>query len=420
MADPAISKEEKTTLEPSFKQFYLETERLELAFKSLEQQYHSVQMAIQDSQSQLYGKVAELDFVSSYLEAILSHISQGILFIDLNGIVTTYNINAESIFGIPSSQLLMHSFWDFFPDNALGFSLKEALQTKKCPKTAFASFASSPEKNVEIEIETTFVGMTSHVCALANQRHTPVLIQGLLILVRNITEFRKLQMVANRQERLKDLGEIAARMAHEIRNPLGGIKGFATLLQQDLKDRPDLQQMATQIVEGTDHLSSFVSNILNYARPFQSHLESIDLIPFMNEMLQLVQADQALSPGTKCQFHSELPNLVVPIDLQLFKSSMLNLLVNALQAMPNGGNLLIELEKIEEHAIIKVQDTGVGIPQENLDKIFSPFFTTKESGNGLGLSEVYKVIQTHGGAIEVQSLIGKGTLFTIKIPLKIS
>lgn len=408
-------------LEKALKQFSLETEHLELTYRSLEIQFNSLQNSLQDTQTRLYGKLGELDFTSAYLDAILSHISQGILFIDLNGIVTTYNKTAEEILGISSSNILLQTFWETIPDTALGFSLKQALESKICPKNLSTSWQRESKK-LELEIETTFIGMNVPFSArpastLKSSQNT---IQGLLVLVRNITELRQLQIVANRNERLKEVGEMAARVAHEIRNPLGGIKGFASLLQQDLQDRPELQEMASQIEQGTDALSSLVSNILNYTRPLQLHLESTDLIPFMYDMLQLVQADTSISPKTICQMETNLTSLLVPIDTQQFKAAILNILVNAIQAMPEGGRLIVGIQESEEHAIIRIQDTGVGISEENLDKIFSPFFTTKKEGNGLGLSEVHKMIQAHGGLINVQSEVGKGSVFTIKIPLKIT
>lgn len=404
----------------AFKQFSLETERLEMAYQSLNEQFKTVQTNLHETHTKLYGKLAELDFTSSYLNAILSHMSQGILFIDLKGIVTTYNTAAEEILGVPQINVLLHSFWEFFPDDTFGFPLKEILANKQGPKRTFISWSPHSNKTMELEVEATFVGMNNHFCDIAYVPNPPVIIQGLLVLVRNITEFRKLQTLANRYERLKELGEMAARVAHEIRNPLGGIRGFAALLEEDLRDRPELQQMAAQIVEGADGLGRFVSNVLNYTRSFQPQFESLDLVPFIKEIIQLVQMDQTFHANISYKFHSSLASLLVSVDPQLFKSALLNLFVNALQAMPNEGTLTINIEQDGDQAKIQVTDTGVGISQENLDKIFSPFFTTKDAGTGLGLSEVYKVIQAHQGAIDVQSSIGKGTTFTIHIPLKLS
>lgn len=405
-------------LEQAFKQFSLETERLEMTYHNLQQRFQMVQQTLQESHIRLSGKLAELDFVSRYLETILHHISQGILFIDLNGIVTTYNASAQQMLQIPEKDLLFHPFSDYFEDRFLGFSLQETFKTKLCPKTSFLSWKKGGE-SIELEVEATFVSMSQPTYSLAQSQASSPPIQGLLILLRDITKFRRLQQLANHQDRLKDLGELAAHLAHEIRNPLGGIKGFATLLQQELKERPDLQQMATYIVQGSDDLSQFVSQVLQYARPSQLHMENVDLIVLVEEIKQLMQVDVTWNDQIEFKIQSSFSSLIVPLDSQFLKSALLNLFVNAVQAMPEGGILTVTIESDGSWATLYVNDTGIGISPENLSKIFSPFFTTKETGNGLGLAEVHKAIQMLQGWINVESEVGKGTRFTIKIPLKL-
>jgi signal transduction histidine kinase len=405
-------------LEQAFKQFSLETERLEMTYRNLQERFKAVQTTLQESHTRLAGKLAELDFVSRYLETILDQISQGILFIDMNGIVTTYSASAQQILQIPETELIFHPFHDHFEDKFLGFSLREAFAKKQCPKNIFLSW-NRQGKVVELEIEATFVSMSQQAVPLDLRQSSSPPIQGLLILLRDITTFRRLQQAANRHDRLKDLGELAAHLAHEIRNPLGGIKGFATLLQQELKERPDLQQMASYIVQGSDDLNQFVSRVLQYARPFQLHLENNDLIPLIEEIKKLMQVDHAWNQKIDFTIKSSALSLILPLDVQLFKSALLNILVNAVQAMPNGGKLTVTIESDTSWVTLRIQDTGEGITAENLPKIFTPFFTTKEAGNGLGLAEVHKVIQAHQGWIEVESELGKGTIFTIKIPIKL-
>lgn len=411
---------EESILKNAFQQFSLESERVEFAYQSLEKHFEGIQRSIQESHTKLGGKLAELDFLTRYLEAILNHISQGILFINMNGIVTTCNAAAEEILGIKIEKCLYHPFTDFFNDASFGFSLQETLQTKKCSPTTFVSWTSLNGKSYELEIEGTFVQMGGESVSL-DHRHSSASIgpiQGLLLLIRNVTEVRYLQELANRNDRLKELGEMAAHLAHEIRNPLGGMKGFGTLLVQDLEGRPELKQMAASIVEGAETLNHLVSSILTYARPFQPHFETVDLAAYIDEIRLLLQADAAWNSTFSFHLHSGCEELPVTIDPQLFKSALLNLFVNAMQAMPEGGTITVGIVRDWNHAIITISDTGKGISPENLPKIFSPFFTTKESGTGLGLSEVHKVVQAHLGTIEVRSELEKGSVFTIKLPLK--
>lgn len=144
----------------------------------------------------------------------------------------------------------------------------------------------------------------------------------------------------------------------------------------------------------------------------------VDLVHFCEQIKLLVQADLSWNPAIDFQIHTTVPELSVALDPHLFHSALLNLLVNASQAMPDGGQLTIQLDKTESEALIQVIDTGKGIEKEHLKKLFSPFFTTKETGTGLGLAEVQKVVQAHGGGIDVQSEVGQGSCFSIKLPLK--
>lgn len=356
--------------------------------------------------SEMYiDRIEDLDFVTSYLNTILNNVSQGILFINLKGLVTTYNQAAEDALGISAEDVLNQSFWDHFPDLVFGFSLREALESQTALNTSFASWTLPDGMEHLLEIDTSFVIKEKH--------------KGMIVLIRNITNIRRLQLLANRAGQMKQLGELAALIAHEIRNPLGGIKGFATLLQQELKDQPELHQMATHIVEGTDELNNFVTKVLNYSRPLQATLEITNLVELIEELKSHVMADSNMNPKIRFTLTSDSPSVMAPIDPPLFKSALLNLVVNAIQAMPEGGQLTIATSQDKAHAVVEVSDTGEGISKENMEKLFSPYFTTKTTGNGFGLTEVDKVIKCHGGTIDVKSTLAKGTSFTIKIPLKI-
>lgn len=402
------------SLTRAYELFALESEKLEKSYVSLKEQFKEQNIEFEDALLRLNQKLMELDAITYYLNSILSNISQGIFFIDLNGCVTTYNEAAQSILQIHNDRVLFHLFWENFADDAFGFSMREALALRKPTGTAYASFDLPSGVKRELEIETSFV--------LRHEEEREKLfdaMQGIIVLIRDITEIRVLQMAANRNDRLKELGEMAAMVAHEIRNPLGGIKGFAALLQRDLKDHPEMAQMAKYIVEGTDSLNRLVTTILNYARPVQPKIELADLVALAQELLLLIQADSNVHPQISCAVNSEYKELMVPLDVQLIKSALLNLAVNGIQAMPEGGKLLISVQSAEGQAVIKIKDTGRGIAPDNIKKLYTPFFTTRSNGNGFGLAEVLKIIQAHGGTIDVQSELDKGTEFTVKIPEKI-
>jgi signal transduction histidine kinase len=414
-ASAEISQQKKIeSLTKACELFTQESERLEKSYSALKEQFKELNIEFEDALQQLNQKLVELDVITYYLNSILSNISQGIFFIDLNGCVTTYNEAAQTILQIYSEKVLFHLFWDCFADNAFGFSMREALALQKPTGTTYAAFDLPSGIKRELEIETSFV------LRQEEKKGTPFdAMQGIIVLIRDITEIRILQMAANRNDRLKELGEMAAMVAHEIRNPLGGIKGFASLLQRDLKDNPEMAQMAKYIIEGTDNLNRLVTTILNYARPVQPKIELGDLVALAQELLFLIQADSNVQPKITCVLKTGYKELMVPLDIQLMKSALLNLAVNGIQAMPDEGQLSISIESSEGQAVIKITDTGKGIAPENIKKLYTPFFTTRPSGNGFGLAEVLKIVQAHGGTIDVQSELNKGTEFTIKIPEKI-
>lgn len=394
--------EEKiATLLEAFELFSKETSRLEGAYRSLQQQFRSVNVELEETNRALNAKVLELDVTTNYLQSILQNMSQGILFVGTTGTITTYNPAAERMLHHPVDSVLWLPYQDTFSDTFFGFSMKDALATSTVPATTYVT----TESGRELAVAAT---ASSHADASA---------QGLILLIRDITELRHLQTIASRSDRMKELGEMAASVAHEIRNPLGGIKGFASLLVRDLADREELKQMAEYIVEGTITLDRLVTDVLNYSRPVQMQLETTDVGEVLEGVCAFAEADRSLGDAVKLEL-SCTDTVEVALDQHMFRSAILNLLVNGAQAMPDGGTITISLRKEARQAVVTVSDTGIGIAADNLEDVFSPFFTTKPEGNGFGLSEVHKVVQAHAGTIDVTSEVGTGTTFTIALPLK--
>lgn len=414
------SKEQYELLCKAFEMFSLETSRLEFAYAALKDQFKELNLELQKANSKLEHKVSELDLITEYLKSILNNINQGILFVDLQGLITTYNQAAEAILGIKRDAVIFNHFSKNFSDEAFGFSMKEALASHPhaAPSTLCIDYTNPNGVHSELEVSTTLLihpATSAELSPTTSATHSQLSL-GVLIMIRDITDIRRLQLQASRNDRMKELGSMAAQMAHEIRNPLGGIKGFASLLKRDLYHHPPLQQMADYIVEGTDNLNRLVTQVLDYARPYHPHFEKIDLLVLLKEMQRHVLADENINKqNIEINIESSVENAWVLIDQQLFKSAILNLIVNAIEAMPQGGKLTMSLKSKRNDIILTISDTGIGISNENINKIFAPFFTTKPEGNGFGLAEVYKVIQAHEGSIDVSSIEGKGATFIIKL-----
>ncbi len=336
-----------------------------------------------------------------FLREALKHVSDAVLFLDLSGRIRLANEAAAKFFSLPVDGTDGSSYWDHFPDDYFGFSMRESLKFALPHRLLYKT-----QRLLELEIETSFAFLG------------PPADHGLVIVARNIAERLRLARIANRGDRMKELGELAAQVAHEIRNPLGGIRGFASLLARDLESQPSLQEMAAAIIEGTKTLEKLVAGILHFSRPVRIQPESKDLCALLKEVAKFVKVDPAFPPSVKMALHIPNRPIVAPVDPDALKSALLNLIFNAVQAMPDGGLLTLSLIQLEGCCQIGVQDTGIGMENEVLQSLFSPFFTTKKRGNGLGLVETDKIVKAHNGSIDVRSQPMKGSTFTITLPLR--
>ncbi len=353
-----------------------------------------------------YAKLLErFETVNGELSRLLHFLNtlvlDGFFFFDLEGRLLRANISAAKLFSLEWEKVQNQHFWEIFPDDHFGFSMKEALKFGISHKLLYKSF---PPKEIEIATLFTYEG--------ARSQH------GLFLFCRDVTEKQKLQQTIHRNQRLIELGQMTATIAHEIRNPLGGIRGYASLLYRDLAAQKNLQEMASLIIEGTQSLEKLVSTVLQYSRPVQISFRPTEIGQFLKQVIKFVKTDPACPLHVKWSLHIPDEPLLAPIDPDALKSALLNLIFNAFQAMPQGGVMTLSLLKMDSCYQIAISDTGMGMGEEQLKRLFSPFFTTKEQGNGLGLVETQKIVQAHHGSIDVRSIVNKGTTFTLNFPLK--
>jgi two-component system NtrC family sensor kinase len=236
-----------------------------------------------------------------------------------------------------------------------------------------------------------------------------------------VDELERTQKQLIQVEKMKSLGQLSASIAHEINNPLAGLLVYTRLLQKSILNSSLDRNKALDILSKMDlaitHSSKLVSNLLDFARQKPPDLKPIEISKIIDHAISLVGHQAQL---TKIKLiREETPSLpLVKGDSGQLQQVLINLIVNAIQAMPNGGEL--KIISFTDGGLVKVaiQDIGEGIPPENMDKLFTPFFSTKDEvkGVGLGLAVSYGIIQSHGGNIEVQSQFGKGSTFTVSLP----
>jgi two-component system, NtrC family, sensor histidine kinase HydH len=220
-----------------------------------------------------------------------------------------------------------------------------------------------------------------------------------------------------RADRLSAIGELSASLAHEIRNPLGSIEGAAQILEQPQTSEEMRLEFLGVIRKECRRLNRLLTNLLDFARPRPPEFQEIDVRPVVDSVVALLShtAEQ-----NRIQLRKHVSASLSPVesDSEQLKQVLLNLTINAIQAMPGGGEIEISTAQKNTGIVIAVRDQGAGIPAENVDKIFDPFFTTKDSGTGLGLSVAHQIIVQHGGVITAERNVDRGMTFSVMIPIR--
>ncbi|WP_052352781.1 PAS domain S-box protein [Neobacillus dielmonensis] len=235
--------------------------------------------------------------------------------------------------------------------------------------------------------------------------------------IRNdITERKRQEEVLHRQDKLAAVGQLAAGVAHEIRNPLTSMKGYAEFLQLDEKD-PERLEFLNIILDEIDRVNNIVEDFMVLAKPKAVELEEKNVVPVIKNVVSLLEFE-ARKKNVRVHFDCNREIIQIECDENRLKQVFLNFIKNGIEAMPNGGDLHVKTMIQDDNVHISIQDTGVGIPKDKLTKLGEPFFTTKKNGNGLGLMMSFKIIESHNGKVFVESEPNKGTTFNILLPAK--
>ncbi|MEH7085916.1 PAS domain S-box protein [Neobacillus drentensis] len=235
--------------------------------------------------------------------------------------------------------------------------------------------------------------------------------------IRNdITERKKTEEVLHRQDKLAAVGQLAAGVAHEIRNPLTSMKGYAEFLQLDEKD-PERIEFLSIILDEIERVNTIVEDFMVLAKPKAVELEEKNVVPVIKNVVSLLEFE-ARKKNVRLTFDCNQEIIQIECDENRLKQVFLNFIKNGIEAMPNGGELHVKTIIHDNNVQISIQDTGVGISKEKLKKLGEPFYTTKKNGNGLGLMVSFKIIESHNGKVFVESELNKGTTFNILLPAK--
>jgi signal transduction histidine kinase len=233
-----------------------------------------------------------------------------------------------------------------------------------------------------------------------------------VILIRDVTRLRELEVQHERNKRLIAMGEMAAKIVHEVRNPLCSIELYASMLEQDLSNTVH-RDLAAGISSGISSLNTILANMLAFARPHRPARTPVRLDRIVGDALRLAGPFME-ARGVRVAYDGQ--ERTVEGDGELLKQALLNIIINAVQAVRDAGTVAVTIRFDDDNASVIVRDNGIGISRGNLERIFDPFFTTKESGTGLGLAIASSIMQAHGGSITVESEEGTGSTFHLHFP----
>ena len=354
-------------------------------------------------------KAEELARLKEFSESIIESVNVGILVVDFQGQITTWNSALEEIFGIARERALGRSIYE-----TLDSDLIETMQNA----IGQSSWALSDMRHIYKYAAATEDGrpLTLNV-SLAPFEAARGVVTGALVVVENVTERAQLEQQLLEREKLSSIGLLAAGVAHEVNTPLAGISSYAQMLLQQVNDDDPKHKLLEKIHIQTLRASGIVNNLLNFSRTGDAQFREVDVNQVLEDTLQLLEPQLR---GTRIEivrhYGQSLPAAYG--SASKLQQVFMNLILNARDAMHGGGRLTITTRPVNTSLVVDFRDTGVGIAPENIARIYDPFFTTKEvgQGTGLGLALSYGIIQEHGGRIFVESRPAEGAHFTIKLP----
>lgn len=362
--------------------------------------------ARQDSGEKLRETAKTLAHLRILHERIIESIRSGLITTDLDGNIFTFNAAATEITGFQAEDMLDTPIERLLGNiqRPVALSLETAEKGETPPR--FETDLATPEGFL------VHIGYT--ISPLFSEKGDTT---GLIITFQDLTEIRTMEESVRRKDRLAAVGRVAAGLAHEIRNPLGAMRGAIQVLQMNTPPESAQASLMEIILRESDRLNKIITNFLTYARPRVSNFSEVDVREAINETFMLLKHSPDVKQNHVLQ--ADLPNeaIMISADPTQLKQIFWNLARNSLKAMPNGGNLCVESENIAHDRVrIIFSDTGCGMSPAQVEKLFEPFSESTNGGTGLGLSIVYQIVRDHNGSINVRSLENEGTTITIEFP----
>ncbi|MGH9493989.1 MAG: sensor histidine kinase [Candidatus Sulfotelmatobacter sp.] len=335
------------------------------------------------------------------VDQLMAKLQDGLMLFARDSRVVLVSAPVEAFLGRPRGELLGRTVQEVFDRNTLmGTAILDAFERRRA--IMLREFETPGGKHVQVSLD------------FVQEKNSQI---GALVIMRDTESVRRLGDEIEMSRRLSASGRLTRGVAHEVKNPINAIVLHLQLLQNKLaKQEPDTRRHMDIIDSEIRRLDRVVQTLVDFTRPRDLHLEEIDLRSLLEDVA-LLAAPDAEQHGVTIQQH--LPDLALPVkvDADLIKQAFLNVVINGVQAMPNGGILTISARGENNAAVAEIQDQGQGIPKDMHEKVFELYFTTKKEGSGIGLAQTYQILQWHYGSVDFESAEGAGTIFRFQIPL---
>jgi two-component system nitrogen regulation sensor histidine kinase GlnL len=348
---------------------------------------------------------------------ILENVEEAVVATDRAGRITFFNPSAQAYTGISERQSLGRHFEELFAgQESILYPVRTAVRDGRSisdHENIVLHRPSAPPLPVSVSVSPIYTDRGEH--------------EGVVLILRDLSRVRELEDTVKQADRLSMLGTLAAGLAHEIKNPLGGIKGAAQLLAMELGAESPLKEYTVVMIREVERVNSIIEELMDLARPRPPQLGEVDLAQILGD---IVLFQKEAHRGKEIEFVLSLDPSIPPLrgDENLLTRLFLNLIKNAAEAIERKGRVEVVTKVASEYhlnkpgsrpvpfIVVEVRDNGRGMPEEELEKIFTPFYTTKNRGSGLGLATCQKIVNEHGGLLKMESTPNEGTTCIVSLP----
>ncbi|HSB04358.1 MAG TPA: ATP-binding protein [Thermodesulfobacteriota bacterium] len=364
---------------------------------------------------ELTQKQVDYDQLETFNRNVIQSLDSGLLTVNLQGKINFLNRTAERILGLDGVSTQGASIYDLFP--TLNRIADESVRTVSDSLSEYQRYET---QFINPEGRKIYLGFSVSPLPAPDGS-----LLGRTLIFQDITRFKEMEEQVKRLDKMAAINQLAAGMAHEIRNPLTSLSGSIQVLKSELALESHQGRLMDIILRESERLNALITDFLLFAQPPKTNKGLWNIKSILEETIELFTHSQDYSEGIRVRYPQPLEDIRMLVDPDQMKQVFWNLILNAVQAMGDTGELTVGLEKRmdgmdphrpNEWVKISISDSGKGIVSHEKDKIFEPFYTTKDGGTGLGLSIVHKIIENHNGLIRVESEVGRGSTFTILLP----